>query len=79
MDTDNIEFGFAGSPLCLLRSDVGDGGWSLHTTDQIADSDASGEPPEVLLSGPAQWDEASEDWSRPNTEDVAAAMAKIDR
>ena len=73
-DTDNIKFGFAGSPLCLLRSDAGDGGWSLHTAEQIADADANDEAPEVLCSGPAEWDTEADDWSRPNAADIAEAL-----
>jgi hypothetical protein len=69
---DNIEFGVFGSPLCLLRSDTGDGGWSLHTPEQIADADTNDDVPECLLAGPAEWD--GDEWSRPNAEDIATAL-----
>lgn len=74
---DNVTFGFLGTGLVLLRSDAGDGGWSLHTPEQIADADANDEAPEVLLSGPAQWDAEAYDWNRPNAADCAAATAKV--
>lgn len=62
--------------LVLVRSDAGDGGWSLHapwaTDEQIADGS---EPP--LMSGPADWVESrgSEvEWNRPNSLDYQQAM-----
>jgi hypothetical protein len=58
----------------LCRSDQGDGGWSLHPSGSTAEEIALGEAP-VLVSGPAQWDEATDDWDRPNEADYAAAAA----
>lgn len=77
MSRDNIIYGFAGSHLCLLRSDQGDGGWSLHTPEQIAEADAADDVPETVLSGPAEWDADADDWDRPNAHDVAKAIALI--
>jgi hypothetical protein len=77
MDDDNVIFGVHGTPLVLVRSTTGDGGWSLHTPEAIAEADANDDLPEVLLSGPAEWDNGAEDWNRPNADDCAAAMAKI--
>ena len=55
-----------GDDLVLVRSDQGDGGWSLHpagsTDEQIRDGN-------VLVSGPAQWDDDEGDWDRPNAQD----------
>ncbi len=60
------------SDLVLVRSDTGDGGWSLHpagsTDEQIASGDAL-----CWLSGPAQWDEEEGDWDRPNAHDYEEA------
>jgi hypothetical protein len=58
--------------LILVRSDAGDGGWSLHapwaTADQIANGD---EPP--LQSGTADYTSDGE-WARPDRFDYARAM-----
>lgn len=57
--------------LILVRSDQGDGGWSLHapgvTDKEIAQGDA---PP--LLSGTATQDDQGE-WDRPDSTDYARA------
>lgn len=64
------------SGLVLVRSDCGDGGWSLHrpgaTDDEIADG---GAPP--LVCGPARWDERAGDWDRPNAADYARAWERL--
>ena len=58
--------------LILVRSDQGDGGWSLHspgvTDKEIAQGDA---PP--LTSGTASMDENGE-WDRPDSADYARAL-----
>lgn len=58
------------SALVLVRSDRGDGGWSLHapgsTDEEIADGTAS-----ALASGPAE--KIDGEWSRPNASDYARA------
>lgn len=77
MPDDNVTFGVHGTPLVLIRSDTGDGGWSLHTPQALADADANGDVPEVLLSGAAEWDFERDDWDRPARADCDAAMAKI--
>lgn len=67
--------------LILVRSDEGDGGWSLHSTKQIADAKAHNDAPEYLAAGPAQWDELLNhgygDWNRPNGHDYAEALSNV--
>ena len=53
--------------LKLVRSDEGDGGWSLHDGD-------GQEEPELLLSGTAEKDYRGE-WSRPDAQDIRAALS----
>ena len=62
--------------LFLLRSDTGDGGWSLHTQAQVDASDATGEAIEALTSGPAVYDSEADRFDRPNNDDLEAAYAK---
>ena len=50
--------------LEVCRSDMGDGGWSLHAVDSGFVSED-----EVLLSGPAEWDDYGGVWDRPNEVD----------
>lgn len=64
--------------LELVRSDCGDGGWSLH--DPAAEDEDGVSP--VLLSGEAEWVEhddqsewADDGWNRPNQADYDAANA----
>lgn len=67
-----IETGGHEVVLELVRSDQGDGGWSLHKPG--ADADDSG-----ILSGTAEWIAGDEDhgkWSRPNDEDFRFALAQ---
>jgi hypothetical protein len=58
--------------LILVRSDAGDGGWSLHapwaTADQIASGDES-----PLQSGTADYTSDGE-WARPDRFDYARTM-----
>ena len=55
--------------LEMIRSDEGDGGWSLHDP---ANEDDEGMPKRILLSGPAAWrDELAYgcgDWDAPTQE-----------
>lgn len=53
--------------LEICRSDLGDGGWSLHIPDD--DTDAG-----LLLSGESDRDASGIGWSRPNDEDREEAM-----
>ena len=59
------------SDLVLIRSDTGDGGWSLHLRE---DEDEDGIPGEILISGPAEL--VDDEWNRPNADDYAEALAK---
>lgn len=63
--------------LILIRSDQGDGGWSLHTKQQIEEANAHDEAPGYVLSGPATWDDQADDWDRPNVEDYRTALLKV--
>lgn len=66
-------------PLWLIRSDQGDGGWSLHTKEQMKAACDAGEPPEVLHSGPAEYIDAdSDEWNRPTISDFVDAYKKLD-
>lgn len=62
--------------LVLVRSDTGDGGWSLHTKDQIADAETNGEAPQYVTCGPAL---ATDDngWSRPDSSDFSLTAEAI--
>jgi hypothetical protein len=53
--------------IYCIRSDQGDGGWSLHLAGT---EDEDGIPP-TLLSGPANL--INDEWDRPNADDYAAA------
>lgn len=62
----------SGRRLVLCRSDMGDGGWSLHAPGSSDEAIADGEPDaDYLVSGPAEWTGA--DWSRPTQTDYDAA------
>ena len=54
----------------LIRSDTGDGGWSLHHKDM---EDEDGVPTCVLVSGPSDLDATMDEWSRPDDDDYSAA------
>lgn len=62
--------------LVLVRSDAGDGGWSLHAPGVLDEDIASGTV-RYLASGGAEWDEETKDWSRPNAEDYRAALQSL--
>ena len=55
--------------IYCIRSDQGDGGWSLHAREM---EDEEGIAP-VLVSGTAVY--VDYEWSRPNADDYAAAKA----
>ena len=59
----------------LVRSDAGDGGWSLHAPGSTDDEIASGDAP-PLVSGPSDTDRDGE-WERPDGADYADAMFKL--
>ncbi|CAB4144377.1 hypothetical protein UFOVP469_27 [uncultured Caudovirales phage] len=55
----------------LVRSDSGDGGWSLHAPGSTDEDIATGEAP-ALTSGPSGKNRGGK-WLRPNARDYAAA------
>lgn len=57
--------------LWLLRSDAGDGGWSLHTKECVKEAEEHDDVPVVLLSGTADWD--GQEWDRPSRSDFNEA------
>lgn len=57
------------SDLELIRSDAGDGGWSLHLRDA---EDEDGIPLFIAASGPSGTG-ADGEWLRPNADDYAEA------
>ena len=65
--------------LIVTRSDTGDGGWSIHTKQQIEDAEAHDEAPDLILSGPSEWDVQADDWVRPDADDFLAARKEIAR
>lgn len=64
----------------VIRSDAGDGGWSIHW---IHDEDEEGMPSEILVSGTASWlpnlNHGYGDWNRPDASDFADAIEKLFR
>jgi hypothetical protein len=76
IDADDIEAAFArirdgGSDLVLVRSDEGDGGWSLHAAGATDEEIAEGDAP-ALMTGTAGRDDAGE-WDAPRPHHYAAA------
>jgi len=61
--------------LILVRSDHGDGGWSLHNPDATDDERNHGD--DILLTGTAEWDDDIGDWDRPNKHDLAKAWDEL--
>ena len=61
--------------LKLCRSDQGDGGWSLHPLASKGNEDGA----DILAYGPATWDEAYDDWDRPNAADFEKAYKAFER
>ncbi len=57
--------------LILIRSDTGDGGWSLHLRGHETDG-----VPEILLSGEAELG-AGDEWTRPDKRDYDEALSKV--
>ena len=74
---------FIKSDLVLVRSDTGDGGWSLHTRAQIEEAERLDDVPEMILSGPSAWTSETEDarghWSRPDNADYDEALSILNR
>ncbi len=62
--------------LVLVRSDLGDGGWSLHRPGATDEDIAIGESP-PLLSGTAV--RVGDGWSRPDSTDYGVALRKAGR
>ncbi len=60
--------------LQVVRSDWGDGGWSLHPAEATDEAIAEGAAP-TLLTGDAVW--IGDDWSRPNTADYVRALQRL--
>jgi hypothetical protein len=63
--------------LILIRSDTGDGGWSLHTKEQIELCEPD-ESPCSLISGPSPKN-VDGDWIRPTPGDYAQALRIANR
>jgi len=61
------------SHLILVRSDKGDGGWSLHPAGLTDEEIATGEAM-LLASGTADW--INGQWNRPNAQDYAIAKMR---
>lgn len=60
--------------LILVRSDNGDGGWSLHPPMSTDDAIANGLAP-ILAEGEAN--RIDNEWDRPNDDDYELAMSKL--
>lgn len=61
--------------LVLVRSDAGDGGWSLHAPGSTDEDIAEGDAP-ALLTGEAEMGEDGE-WSAPTAADYAEALVRL--
>jgi len=64
--------------LKLVRSDRGDGGWSLHPPEATDEEIASGRAP-VLASGGSQYHQGAGIWLRPHDVDYQHAYAELAR
>jgi len=62
----------------LCRSDLGDGGWSLHEPDATDEDIAEGDDT-ALVTGTAEWDEDAQQWDRPNMDDYQKAARILKR
>jgi hypothetical protein len=62
--------------LILVRSDTGDGGWSLHTKEQIEMAEPD-ESPCSLISGPSPM--YGGEWARPDARDYERALRIANR
>jgi hypothetical protein len=67
IDTDKLR----DADLVVIRSDTGDGGWSLHW---LHDENEDGMPGAILVSGPSSFNDDTGDWNRPGVEDYADAI-----
>jgi hypothetical protein len=64
----------------LVRSDQGDGGWSLHEPDATDEEIAEGSGRGVyLVSGPSLWNHDADAWDRPDDSDYYAAQKEWER
>ena len=68
-----MKYKYTKRDLELIRSDMGDGGWSLHLR---GDEDEDGMPNNVLLSGESKRSDSGE-WLRPNKEDYEEALSMV--
>jgi hypothetical protein len=77
-DDESEEFSpeYTAEDLVLCRSDTGDGGWSLHAPGSTDEQIASGDAP-YLVSGPAEMDDETGEWSRPDLADYRAALTEL--
>jgi hypothetical protein len=58
--------------VILVRSDYGDGEWSLHNPDATAEEQEWGE--DIVLTGCSEWHDG---WARPNAADYAEAERRL--
>jgi hypothetical protein len=67
--------------LELVRSDLGDGGWSIHVrrTDVDEHEDPVGAWPIVGSGEGGRWLERNREWARPNKKDWALARSAARR
>lgn len=62
--------------LTLCRSDMGDGGWSLHPAD-VTDGEIAAGIADLLSCGEAEWEEQAQRWSRPDAGDYEQALLAL--
>jgi len=63
------------SDFVTIRSDQGDGGWSIHWKHH---EDEDGIPSQILVSGTgSKWLEDQQRWSAPTDEDLSDAIAAL--
>jgi hypothetical protein len=74
-DDDGEKFSpeFDADDFVLVRSDAGDGGWSLYAPNATDEQIASGDEP-PLSSGEAELEDG--EWDRPNAEDYDIARVR---
>lgn len=73
---DEIEPEYTADDLVICRSDIGDGGWSLHAPGSTDEQIASGERP-ALNSGTAEKDDETGYWSAPDEHDYRIALTTL--
>ena len=74
VEAEEIEAEYTADDLVLVRSDAGDGGWSLHAPGSTDEAIASGDAP-YLASGDAEMEDG--EWSRPDEQDYRAALTAL--